>query len=563
MTDTILIHPPANGKRRILVVEDEMINREILAAMLQDHYDLVFAETGGKAREILQDQFRTMSLILLDLNLPDEKGADILKWIKASEETSMLPVIIMTADQDAEVECLRLGAMDFIPKPYPKQEVILARVRRTIELFEDKGIIRWTERDQLTGLYNRDFFYRYSEQLDAYYPDKPTDAILLNINHFHIINERYGKAFGDDVLKSVARKLRDYIPQADGIVCREEADTFLIYCLHREDYNDILSLLASDQREDCRIRFRMGVYPNVDRTINAERRFDRAKQAANTVKRGFSGAVGFYDNTMHDKEIFFERLIGDFQTALQEKQFKVYYQPKFDIRPEKPVLHSAEALVRWIHPELGFVSPGDFIPAFEHNGLIRELDAYVWQEAANQVHTWKDTLGRTIPVSVNVSRIDLFDPFLPDILTRISESANLQPGDLRLEITESAYTENASQIIRTVNTLRDRGFPIEMDDFGTGYSSLNMITTLPIDALKLDMQFIRAAFREHMDTRLLRATIWLAQSLGLPTVAEGVETAEQIFTLRVLGCDYVQGYYFSKPLPAADFENFVRSRDTE
>ena len=247
-----------------------------------------------------------------------------------------------------------------------------------------------------------------------------------------------------------------------------------------------------------------------------------------------------------------------FPRAIRDKEFVVYYQPKFTIQSTLPVLNSAEALVRWKHPTLGMISPGDFIPLFEDNGLIRELDFYVWKEAAAQIREWKETLGRSIPVSVNVSRVDLFDLELPETLEGIVKDAGLEPGDLLLEITESAYTENP-EIVNVIKSLRDRGFPIEMDDFGTGYSSLNMITTLPIDALKLDMQFIRTAFRGNKDTRLLEAVIGLAKSLELPTIAEGVETEEQMLTLKTMGCDFVQGYYFSRPLPAAEFEAYVRN----
>ncbi len=554
---------PSQGRRRVLVIEDERINREILGLMLQDAYDILFAETGAQAQEILSEQFGTISLVLLDLNLPDMKGKEILRQMKADARTAILPVIVMTADQDAEVECLGLGAIDFIPKPYPKQEVVLARILRTIELFEDRDIIRWTERDQVTGLYNREFFYRYAVQFDAYHDQAPTDAVLLNINHFHILNERYGKEFGNEVLRRVAGKLREKVGDSEGIVCRGEADNFLVYCLHRTDYEELLSFLCADMKEDYLLRIRMGVYSLVDRSIGMEQRFDRAKQAADAVKSSFSGAVGVYDASMHEREIFTEQLMDDFHTALREKQFKVFYQPKFDIRPEEPTLSSAEALVRWQHPELGFVSPGAFIPILEENGLIRELDTYVWREAAAQIRTWKDTLGWSIPVSVNVSRINLYDPQLPETLAGIVDSAGIEYRELRLEITESAYTDQSKQIIDVVNALRNQGFHIEMDDFGTGYSSLNMITALPIDTLKLDMHFIRSAFRERMDTRLLKAIIWLAQSLGLPTIAEGVETSEQMFTLRVLGCDYVQGYYFSRPLPADEFEAFVRALGPE
>ena len=552
----------ANGKRTLLVIEDEQINREILGFLLGEVYNVVFAETGAQALKLLDERHGALSLVLLDLNLPDMKGMDILRRIKEDGRTAMLPVIVMTADQDAEVECLSLGATDFIPKPYPKREVILARIRRTIELFEDRNIIRWTERDQLTGLYNREFFYRYAAQFDSFHKEVPTDAIVLNINHFHLLNERYGRDFGDKALRRVAEKLLEAMRGSDGIVCRRDADTFLVYCPHRSDYDDLLEQTCVELEEEYHVRVRMGVYSDADRSIDVERRFDRAKQAADTVRNSFSRAVGIYDDSMREKELFAEQLLEDFHTAIRERQFTVHYQPKFDVRTPEPTLSSAEALVRWQHPKLGMISPGVFIPLFEENGLIRELDYYVWREAAAQIQAWKEIFGHAIPVSVNVSRVNLYDPQLPETLKGIAEAAGLAHGDLLLEITESAYTEDSEQIISVVNALRNRGFFIEMDDFGTGYSSLNMITTLPIDALKLDMQFIRTAFRDRKDTRLLEAVIGLAQSLNLPTIAEGVETAEQMFTLRAMGCDIVQGYYFSKPLPAEAFEAFVRSQET-
>ena len=549
-----------HGIRRILVVEDDLINREILSLMLRDTYDILIAETGKQALELLESDYGTLSLVLLDLNLPDMKGVDILGRIKGNALTARLPVIVMTADQNAEVECLTLGATDFISKPYPKQEIVLARIRRTIEQFEDRDIIRWTERDQLTGLYNREFFYRYAAQHDEYHPEEPTDAIMLDINHFHMVNERYGKEFGDRVLRLVAEKLRAKVSDSDGIVCRKEDDTFLIYCLHRSDYGQILDGVCMQMETDYQIRARMGVYPDVDRGIDMERRFDRAKQAADAVKNSYSQTVGFYDNAMHEKELYLEQLLEDFHTAIREKQFTVFYQPKFDVRPDEPVLSSTEALARWRHPKLGLISPGVFIPLFEKNGLIRELDSFVWREAVAQIRTWEERLGRLIPVSVNVSRIDLNDPPLLKILEKTVDEAGIGRESILLEITESAYTDNAEQIVNVVKSLRESGFFIEMDDFGTGFSSLNMITTLPIDALKLDIQFIRTAFRDRKDTRLLETVIRLAQSLGLSTIAEGVETEEQMLTLKALGCDVVQGYYFSKPLPADEFEAFAREK---
>ena len=552
-----------NGKRRILIIEDELINREILGYMLQDAYEVLYAEDGARALSILEEQCKTLSLVLLDLNLPDMKGLDILQNMREDRRTALIPVIVLTADQEAEVECLNVGATDFISKPYPKQEIVLARIHRTIELFEDKDLIRWTERDALTGLYNPEFFFRHAVQFDTFHPDKPMDAILLDINHFHMLNERFGRETGDAVLKLVAGKLLEAVEASGGIVCRRGGDTFLMYCPHRSDYNDILKSVCVEMSADNHIRARVGVYSNVSRSIGMERRFDRAKQAADAIRNNYAQAVGIYDNSMLEKELYMEQLLEDFNTAIRENQFTVHYQPKFDIRGSKPVLNSAEALVRWQHPKFGMVSPGVFIPFFEENGLIRELDSYVWREAAKQASKWKEALGMTIPVSVNVSRIDLHDPSLQKMLEDIVDRAGIDRGDFLLEITESAYTDDSEHITDTIKALRESGFFIEMDDFGTGYSSLNMITTLPLDALKLDMQFIRTAFRGRKDTRHIEAVIGLAKALSLPVIAEGVETAEQMFTLKAMGCDIVQGYYFSKPLPADEFEAFVRKLSCE
>ena len=554
----------ANGKRQILVVDDEAINRIMMEGVLEKEYEVLCAEDGVSAMEMIRENRDTLSMILLDLMMPGMSGREVLERIKADPEVAHIPVIVLTADLDAEVEILGMGASDFIPKPYPQAKVILARVLRSIELSEDRSIIRDTERDPLTELYNREYFYRYAERFDQHHKELEMDAIVLDVNHFHMINERFGTAYGDDVLRRIGQKVREIVGDTGGIVCRREADTFLIYCPHGRDYREILEHasigLAGDDSVNNRVRLRMGVYEKVDKSMDVERRFDRAKMAANTVRNSFARTIGLYDNSLHERQIFAEQLVEDFQQAVSEKQFQVFYQPKFDVRPEIPVLASAEALVRWIHPEHGMISPGIFIPLFEENGLIQALDNYVWQMAAAQIRDWKDRLGYSVPVSVNVSRIDMYDPHLIETFQRILKNNGIGPEDFYLEITESAYTQDSEQMIETVNKLRSLGFRIEMDDFGTGYSSLSMISRLPIDALKLDMQFIRMAFNERRDTRMLEVIIDIADYLNVPVIAEGVETEEQLNALKAMGCDLVQGYYFSKPVPHHEFESFVTER---
>lgn len=549
-----------SDKKRILIVEDEMVNLELLKIVLKNDYDILTAENGGDALEIINND-NGLSLVLLDLNLPDMSGMDILRGMSESGQLDKLPVVVLTAEKEAEVESLNIGASDFISKPYPRPEVISARVRRTIELSEGRMIIGQTENDSLTGLYTREYFYSYCDQFDRKQPEAVMDALVVNINHFHFINERYGRKYADEVLKHIGGRILAVVDDKGGLASRREADNFVVYLPHSTDYTELLDFISEgasgEGKDESIVRLRMGVYPKVDKSLDIERRFDRAKLAADTVRSTFTKAVAIYDNALHESSQFSEQLLIDFSRAIEEEQFVVHYQPKYDIKGDDPVLSSAEALVRWEHPEFGIVSPGVFIDLFEKNGLIQQLDSYVWRCAARQVSEWKNTLGVSVPVSVNVSRVDMFDPALVDDMDALIGEFDLEHSDLILEVTESAYTEDSNHIISTVDALRDRGFFIEMDDFGSGYSSLNMLSNLPIDALKLDMQFIRSAFKNGKNTRMLEIVIEIAESLNVPVIAEGVETAEQLFTLKQMGCDIVQGYYFSKPVPEDKFEDFL------
>ena len=235
----------SNGKRQILVADDEMVNREMMGMVLANDYEVIFAEDGGQALELVRQNCETLSLVMLDLMMPVMSGREVLRELKASKTTRQIPVIVLTADQNAEVECLQLGAADFIPKPYPDAGVILARTLRTIELSEDRQIIQSTERDPLTGLYNREYFYRYAEQFDHHHRDLDMDAIVVDINHFHMINERFGTAYGDKVLRHIGQQAREMVSDTGGIVCRREADTFLIYCPHGKDYQSILDAASA------------------------------------------------------------------------------------------------------------------------------------------------------------------------------------------------------------------------------------------------------------------------------------------------------------------------------
>ena len=547
-----------DGKRHILVADDEMINREMLENILSDEYDVLLAEDGEMAYDVIRENRNTLSLILLDLMMPKLNGLDLLSRLKEDPDLKGIPVIVLTSDQASEVESLIRGAADFIPKPYPQPDVIRARISRSIELAEDRQIISATERDELTGLYSCEYFYRYGEQFDKYHPNSDMDALCLDVNHFHIVNERFGMAKGDEILRRIAGCLMTLFSASDCVICRKTADTFMVYCSHRDDYTSItdkISEVCCDMPTS--VKLRIGVYANCDKKLDIRARFDRAKIAADLIRNNYSVFVSTFDETLMENELFAEQLVDEFPKALAEKQFKVFFQPKFNIVGDQPVLSSAEALVRWFHPTLGMISPGKFIPLFEDDGLIAQLDEYIWRSTAETIADWKNRLGVSVPVSVNLSRAEMYDPALVDTFEKITSDYGITSKDIYLEITESAYVRDSDQIVDRVKELRDHGFFIEMDDFGSGYSSLNMISELPIDALKLDMMFIRNAFDKVGDTRMISIVIDIADYLGVPVIAEGVETEEQYLALKKLGCTIIQGYYFSKPVPAEEFEKFL------
>lgn len=284
--------------RQILIVEDEQIHQMMLGNMLEEGYDLLYASDGVEALEQIKANRNSLALVLLDLQMPRMSGLEVLKVMKEEKELRNIPVIVATADQNAEVECLKNGAMDFIPKPYPSWEVIIARVNRCIELYEKRNIIQSTERDHLTSLFNFDYFLRYVRMYDQHYPDMPMDAIVLDITDFHMLNEQYGKQYGDSILTQIGSRIRHLSRELGGVGCRRNADTFLIYCPHREDYENILNKvhegLTQDEAE-TQVQMRMGVYPRVDKTLEIEHRFDNAKIAANSVKDDFRKAIGIFD----------------------------------------------------------------------------------------------------------------------------------------------------------------------------------------------------------------------------------------------------------------------------
>ncbi len=546
-------------EQKVLIVDDEEINREILGNIIESEYKVDFAKDGKEALEKIHDKSDGISLVLLDILMPELSGFDVLKQLQEEGLLSEIPVIVLTSEKDSEIESLKLGAADFLTKPYDRPEVILARVRHSMELFENSRIITATEFDKLTGLYSPEFFFEYASLYDQHFPKQVMDAVVINFARFHLLNELKGRVFGDKILSAMAEGIRSIILKYGGIAGRRDADTFFAYIPHLDDYKIIINSInenLSSLLKASETRLRLGAYNDTEKSQPLLLRFDHALQACNSIRNKVGEEICIYDSQMAEREVFNAHLLEDFEAAIEQKQFKVNYQPKFNITGDKPLLCSAEALVRWIHPDLGFVRPDLFIPLFEENGLVTKLDRYVWEESAKQIARWKKELGVTIPVSVNVSRIDIAAPDMTDFITKIVKENGLDPKEYMLEITESAYTEDSKHIIEIVENLRALGHKIEMDDFGSGYSSLNMLTSMPIDALKMDKAFIRNIKLGNKEMELVTLVLKIAQTLGVPVIAEGVETEEEYMLLKKAGCDIIQGYYFSKPIAPEEFEKF-------
>jgi diguanylate cyclase (GGDEF)-like protein len=545
--------------RRVLLVDDQEINREALEFILSEDYEVLTAENGAEALAVMRDRADELSLVLLDLMMPVMNGFEVLKVVREEDRLKKIPIIVLTADKSAELQALQMGAADFITKPFDTPEIILARVERIIELSEGRHLISSAEHDKLSGLYSRSFFFEYAERLFHYHPELHLDAVVLNIEQFHSINELNGRDFGDHVLRLIGETIRAFLAETEGIACRTEADRFAAYLVPQPDYRDLLDRLqakVSHLSPNVSIRLRMGVMPWQE-GLDPVTMFDRARAACNMVRGNYQKPLMIYDEAMRKKELFNQRLLNDLRTAVEEGQFRVYYQPKYSILKDVPRLQSAEALIRWKHPTLGMIPPGDFIPLFEGNGMISIVDRYVWAEAARQVAEWKEKYGWTLPVSVNLSRADLFDASLEDWLKKLVTDHGLRYRDLKLEVTESAYTDDAKRMLEVIRALRAIGFEVEMDDFGSGYSSLNMLSDMPIDVLKMDMKFIRNIEKSETDRRLVELILDIAGYLKLTVVAEGVETAGQLEILQKAGCDLVQGYYFSRPVPPEEFEKLI------
>ena len=550
-------------QRQILIVEDNELSRYMLREILSDEYRILEAENGKEALDILENHKDDINLILLDVMMPVMGGYAFLDKIKEDSELALIPVIVMTQSnlEEDEVNALVHGAADFVPKPY-RPKVIRHRIASLIRLRETAAMANQFRYDRLTGLYSKEFFYqKVRERLDAK-PEQKYSIVCFNIENFKLYNDSYGREEGDRLLRDAAEKAREMVGD-DGICGRYGADRFLLFQEQKREKKDRQNFdgdMSAAKPENMRnVSAKWGIYEISDNSIPVEKMCDRALLAVDSIKGQYNRFFAVYDDALRGKLLREKSITDTMEDALNEGQFVFYLQPKYSLSTKHMI--GAEALVRWFHPKWGFMSPGEFIPLFEKNGFITQLDRYIWEQVAICISEWQERGYPLLPVSVNVSRMDVYQVDLVNIFTDITQKYGIKPESLHLEITESAYADNPTQLIDTVNQLRNQGFIVEMDDFGSGYSSLNMLNQMKLDILKLDMKFIQNEMEKAVDQSIMSYIVNMSHGIGMDVVAEGVETQEQLERLCDIGCDYVQGYYFAKPMPVSKYEELLKEID--
>ena len=540
-------------KNTILIVDDSKLNRGTLADILKDKYKIIEAENGESGLESLEKYKDDIVLVILDIIMPVMDGFAFMEEFKKRESIRNIPIVVATTENDFETEkrCLELGVWDFIPKIF-QPEIIRFRVFNTIK----RSMAHSLEHDKLTGLYTVQKFSQRVQVILEENADTKFTFVRLDIERFKMINNFYGIDAGDRLLVHLAGLIEKYWQNVkNSVFGRDDGDVFGI-CFEKDDkkLNDFILYMKQELKKyqaAYYLETAMGIYDIQDNNMDVRNILARATLAAKQCKGQYMVHEARYTEELREKIIKEQNIINEMDHALETEEFVVYFQPKYELNHYKPM--GAEALVRWKKADGTIVSPGDFIPVFESNGFIIKLDYYVWDKVCQLIKNNLNHRGDSEVISVNVSRVNLYNPEFLESLVNLVEKYKIPPKYLHLELTESAFSDDARMIQNAVDYLHKAGFTILMDDFGSGYSSLNVLKDIDIDVLKIDMRFLSKGSSEERSEKILEAVIKMAKSLDMQVIAEGVEEEKQVKMLKRLGCDYIQGYYFAKPMPKKDY----------
>jgi len=568
-----MINSKAILAARILIVDDQEVNVKLLEYMLlAESYTTVHTTTDSRKVRALHEA-NNYDIILLDLNMPHMNGFQVLEQLKEMEPEGYLPVLVITAEPGHKLRALNTGARDFISKPFDRLEV-LTRIRNLLEVrllyvaSRDYGR-HLAHYDALTGLPNR---LQFQQTLDnelalAAEQDKSLAALIVDLDHFKNINDTLGHAHGDELLRQFAQRLVSDVAEgvAERVACgRLGGDEFGLILTQGDAVsaaarirNALQQNFVLGEREvSATASIGVAVYPGDGGDSGtllkyADTAMYQAKEAGRDCCRFFTAEM----NAHAQRRLELESAL---RKAVQQQEFVLYFQPKVHIASGR--MTGAEVLIRWNRPQYGLVSPAEFIPLLEETGLIVPVGAWVIDTACRHIAGWGELSGQPLCLAVNVSSRQFASDELEAVVANALSESGIAPGLLELEITESSLMANLDRAVHTLNRLKEGGVQISIDDFGTGYSSLAYLKRFPINTLKIDMAFIRDLTTNADDAAIVLAIIAMAHSLKMDVIAEGVETDAQLDFLHSHGCDAIQGYYYSKPLPAEQFERLLLER---
>lgn len=538
-------------KRKILVIEDNDINREILCSIFEENYEVLQATNGKEGLDVLTENYKTISIILLDIQMPVMNGYEFLEIVSKNEDYKQIPIIVTTSEEQEEEKCLSAGASDFVSKPY-FPNIILKRTEALIRLRESMQAVQNTRFDNDTGLLSRDYFLYMAQTFIERFANKSFGGLMIQIEDFSYITSVYSKEEVRSYLAFLGKIFNKY--RKDGVpFAKFSSDKiFGIYDNEVSNVDEMIAYIKEEANKDApikKVNLKFAVYPHIENDIKINLAGSRLSNALKSIRHDYVTDCVIFDDKMKEKEQNTRFILEAMEESLKNEEFFVVYQPKHDVNNN---LVGCEALVRWNHPVKGFMSPGDFIPAFEESGFITKLDLYVLRKVCEFLANRQKNGLYIVPVSINLSRRDLAVLDSIDPLNAIINEYGVDKDYIHFEITESMCGDG-EDVLAKARMLKDAGYQIEIDDFGSGYSSLGMITDIPMDYLKLDISFIRKILTQK---DIIQIIVNLAHIIKVKTVAEGVETIEQFNACKEIGCDFIQGYYFSKPLRSDEFANY-------
>jgi len=568
---------------KILIVDDTKANLVALQVLLKPvEVDIVIAESGEQALKAALKNEEHIALILLDVLMPVMDGFEVARLLHENEHTRSIPIIFITANQDdGQIEEAYLsGAVDYIQKPIRKTALI-SKVRVFLDLWQlrhgleleveqrrvaEHRVEHLATHDPLTNLHNRRGLYEelseliYRSQRYRY----SSAVIYVDLDGFKHVNDHFGHEAGDRLLTQVATNFKAIVRQTDS-VARIGGDEFIVLITDIDGETSLITKIESLLKEASRpLEFKghkiaigasigIALYP--EHGDDVETLLHHADQAMYQAKNQGKNTFRFFTEDINEKAHRQRELQDSLRKALPNDEFSVFFQPIVDGKTGQVV--SAEALLRWYNAKLGQVFPDEFIPAAESAGLIPELGCWVLKKALATGAEWNKRFGVELRMAVNASSIQFRNHLLFDAIQEQIDTHAWNPDLLEVEITEGLLLDDSPEVNTYIQAISDCGVRLSVDDFGTGFSALSYLKNYPVSTVKIDRSFIMDLPGDKENAVLVQAIIAMAHGLRLEVIAEGVETAEQWEYLRALECDYVQGYYFGKPMPQEDFEDFL------